>query len=125
MTELDDLIPDSMTFDEYDEQALDTSIYEGRLIYPLFGLVSEAGECADKVKKWMRDENLDITVDISTQLTPEQKKALAYELGDVLWYLTNVAADLDYSLEEVATLNLDKLTSRKVRDKLHGSGDYR
>lgn len=125
MTELDDLIPDSMTFDEYEEQALDTAIYEGRLVYPLLGLVSEAGECADKVKKWMRDENLDITRELTTQLTPEQKKALAYELGDVLWYLSNVAADLDYSLEEIAMLNLDKLASRKVRDKLHGSGDYR
>lgn len=125
MTELDDLIPDSVTFDEYEEQALDTSIYEGKLIYPILGLVSEAGEVADKIKKLIRDEGVDITQDVAEQLDPKQRKALAYELGDVLWYLTNVAADIDYSLEEIALLNLDKLAQRKVRGKLQGSGDYR
>lgn len=125
MTELDDLLPDSVTFDEYEEQALDTSIYEGKLIYPILGLVSEAGEVADKIKKLIRDEGVDITQDVAEQLDPKQRKALAYELGDVLWYLTNVAADIDYSLEEIALLNLDKLAQRKVRGKLQGSGDYR
>lgn len=125
MTELDELLPDSVTFDEYEEQALDTSIYEGKLIYPILGLVSEAGEVADKIKKLIRDEGVDITEDVAEQLDPEQRKALAYELGDVLWYLTNVAADIDYSLEEIALLNLDKLAQRKVRGKLQGSGDYR
>ena len=47
------------------------------------------------------------------------------ELGDVLWYLTRSANELGYSLVDVAEINLIKLTSRKERGVLQGSGDER
>jgi len=47
------------------------------------------------------------------------------ELGDVLWYLSQLSTELSISLEEVASLNIEKLISRKKRNKLHGSGDNR
>ena len=47
------------------------------------------------------------------------------ELGDVLWYLASLSDILGYTLEEVAEINLKKLKSREVRDRLHGDGDNR
>ena len=47
------------------------------------------------------------------------------EAGDVLWYVTALAGDLGYALEDIATMNIDKLRDRKDRDMIHGSGDER
>jgi NTP pyrophosphatase (non-canonical NTP hydrolase) len=63
--------------------------------------------------------------DPETVMSPECRRELAKERGDVVGYVTAVAADIGYSLEEVAVLNLDKLQSRQDRDQLHGSGDDR
>ena len=52
-------------------------------------------------------------------------KDVVKELGDVLWYLSTLASDLDVSLEDIAQTNVEKLTSRKERNKLQGSGDNR
>jgi NTP pyrophosphatase (non-canonical NTP hydrolase) len=46
-------------------------------------------------------------------------------LGDVLWYVANLSADLNISMQEVAEMNIDKLNSRKERGVLQGSGDNR
>jgi len=50
---------------------------------------------------------------------------LKKELGDVLWYLSAIASDLDISLEDVARTNLKKLESRLIRNKIRGTGDNR
>jgi NTP pyrophosphatase (non-canonical NTP hydrolase) len=47
------------------------------------------------------------------------------ELGDVLWYLANLATDLGLSLGAIAQLNLDKLEDRKKRNVIKGEGDDR
>lgn len=87
------------------------------LTYPTLGLVNEAGEFAGKVKKILRDKG--------KQITQADKKALRAELGDVLWYLTQLCTELDTTLEIVAEENLDKLLSRKKRGKISGDGDER
>ena len=84
-------------------------------------MVSEAGEVSDKIKKVMRDEGLEIPLDLDA----DQRRAIAKELGDVLWYVTALAGDLGYALEDIATMNIDKLRDRKDRDMIHGSGDER
>ncbi len=101
-------------FDEYQNKARKFAVYNERLkiVYPTLGLVGEAGEVSEKIKKWFRDGNLD-------------KEEVAKELGDVLWYITNLAEDLGYTLSEVAQMNLDKLSDRKKRGKIKGSGDNR
>jgi len=81
------------------------------------GLCGEAGECAEKVKKAIRDDG--------GILTPERTVALASELGDVLWYLAQLATEAGLDLDEVAQLNLDKLAARQAANVLHGSGDNR
>ena len=87
-------------------------------LYPALGLVGEAGEVAEKIKKLMRDGDAKF-------LTDEQKAEIAKELGDVLWYVANLADDIDYDLQQIAEINLNKLRSRKDRDDLKGSGDNR
>lgn len=81
-------------------------------MYCALGLTGEAGEVAEKVKKWHRDGKWD----------PQQ---VALELGDVAYYLTRLAATTGFTLHEILELNIQKLTSRRDRDVLHGSGDNR
>ena len=87
------------------------------IVYPTLGLVNEAGEVAGKIKKIFRDR--------AGEISDEDREALKHELGDVLWYLTQICTNLDLTLEEVAEANLDKLFSRLERGKLHGDGDHR
>jgi NTP pyrophosphatase (non-canonical NTP hydrolase) len=88
-------------------------------VYLALKLAGEAGEAAEKCGKLVRDKNglLDIA--------KEDKRALALELGDVLWYLSVLAAELGFSLKEIACMNLQKLQDRKERGTLYGSGDNR
>jgi NTP pyrophosphatase (non-canonical NTP hydrolase) len=87
------------------------------IVYPTLGLVNEAGEFAGKIKKVFRDKN--------GEFTPEVKEALKGELGDVLWYLTQICTNLGFTLEEIAEANLDKLFSRLERGTIQGEGDNR
>ena len=106
---------DSFTqFDAYQEFSSTTAIYpqEKGLEYVALGLASEAGEFAGKVKKYIRDGTYD-------------EDALISELGDVLWYLSQAATELEVYLSEVARENVDKLTDRLERGVLKGSGDNR
>jgi len=87
------------------------------IIYPTLGLVNEAGEVAGKIKKIFRDKKGEFdTKDIED---------LKDELGDVLWYFTQMCSILGLSIEEVAERNLDKLLDRQERNKIKGSGDNR
>ena len=63
--------------------------------------------------------------DRNGKATDDDKKELAKELGDILWYINSVGVYLGYSLEEIAQMNLDKVLSRKQRGKTGGSGDNR
>jgi len=103
-----------VNFKEYQELAAKTAIYpeEYRIVYPALGLAGESGEVAEKVKKYIRDGNLD-------------RDLLAKELGDVLWYVSALSRDLGIDLDDVASRNIDKLRSRAERGTLRGSGDSR
>ena len=93
-----------MDFDNYQIQARKTAIYPNKnknFIYPTLGLVGESGEVAEKIKKILRDKN--------GIFDNESKIALKKELGDVLWYLSNLCNELDFSLDDVAKGNLEKL----------------
>ena len=81
------------------------------------GLVSEAGEVAGKVKKIFRDNK-----GMISKITQQE---LAKELGDVLWYVSQLSTELGLSLDDIAVKNIEKLRSRKKRGKLKGSGDNR
>ena len=108
-----------MKMQDYKEQAGKTAIYkkEDAVIYPVLGLLSEAGEVSGKVKKIIRDQNGNFEEGNRTEIVDE--------LGDCLWYIQCICTDLDIGLEEVAKRNLAKLNSRLERGVLGGSGDNR
>jgi len=109
-----------MTFNEYQKESRKTAFYpnaDNNMIYPVLGLAGEAGEVAEKMKKVIRDDG--------GKISEEKKIEIAKELGDVLWYVSQIATELKVSLEEVAEKNLEKLFSRLDRGKLGGSGDNR
>lgn len=113
-----------MNLDKYQHAAAEFDLFEANMdmkapefLEKVLGLVGEAGEAADKVKKIIRDKG--------GYASAEDKAAIAKELGDVLWYVANVARYLGFSLSDVASGNLEKLSSRKARGKLNGAGDER
>jgi NTP pyrophosphatase (non-canonical NTP hydrolase) len=87
------------------------------IVYPTLGLANEAGEVAGKIKKIFRDR--------AGVINEEDRQALKYELGDVLWYLTQICTELNLTLEEVAAANLEKLFLRLERGQIRGDGDER
>ena len=110
-----------MELNEYQNKAFETAIYpvQYSILYPTLGLCGESGEIAEKIKKLIRDEN---GID---SMSLETRGLLMREIGDVLWYVANLALDLGFSLDQIATANLEKLASRKERGVLSGSGDTR
>jgi NTP pyrophosphatase (non-canonical NTP hydrolase) len=108
-----------MELSEYQRRSRETAQYprEAWLAYPALGLAGEAGEVAEHVKKAIRDDGASVT--------HERRVALSRELGDVLWYVSQLASELDLELDAIAAENLDKLGSRMRRGVLSGSGDDR
>ena len=110
-----------MNFNEYQYKAQQTATYPQEttaqaLTYLSLGLNGEAGEVADKIKKWFRGDY---------DLTPEIRHEIVKECGDVLWYISEIARSLNFTLEELAEINIQKLFDRKDRGQLHGDGDNR
>ena len=86
---------------------------EERLVENTLGLVGEAGEVAEKVKKLIRDKS---------RFT---KDDIIKELGDVIFYVTALANYYGSDLQEVIEENVVKLDGREARGTLKGSGDNR
>lgn len=108
-----------MTFNEYNVASAKTDIYPSGCkpwVYAL-GLAGETGELCDNLKKMYRDNN--------GAPNPDIIDALSLECGDVLWYLTQFAKSIGFTLEEVAIMNAAKIADRQRRNAIHGSGDDR
>jgi len=80
-------------------------------------LNGEAGEVAEEVFKALRD---DLGI-----FTTERLVQIMKELGDVMWYVSQLCNELGLSLDDVMQLNLAKLQARKGLGKLQGSGSDR
>lgn len=104
-----------MTPNEYSQWVEGKILTEGndRLMENTLGLVGEAGEVAEKVKKLIRDKDRFTSEDI------------VKELGDVVFYVTALANYYSFGLQHVMDLNVHKLDDRQKRGKLQGSGDDR
>lgn len=107
----------TLDFTQYQNRAGETAIYpkEQGVEYTALGLVGEAGEIANKVKKVLRGD----------YRMGHLRMMLKGEIGDVLWYIAMLSTELDLDLMEIAQANLDKLASRKQRGVIAGSGDNR
>lgn len=82
----------------------------------ILGMVAELGEFCNKYKKVFRDHG--------GQLEKRQID-FALEMGDIMWYFERVSNSMGFDLEEIIEMNIEKLQSRKVRDKIKGEGDKR
>tara|TARA_A100001011_G_C13990373_1_gene706991 strand:- start:130 stop:513 length:384 start_codon:yes stop_codon:yes gene_type:complete len=110
----------TLTATYYQARACETAIFPKHqaMEYLTLGLTGEAGEIANKVKKFIRDgatkdEYLAKRIEIS------------YEIGDVLWYCAVLADELEMNLGHIMEKNLEKLADRHKRGKISGSGDNR
>ncbi|MCX6798151.1 MAG: nucleoside triphosphate pyrophosphohydrolase family protein [Candidatus Falkowbacteria bacterium] len=109
-----------MTFNEYQVQSRKTALYPNlgaNFVYPTLGLSGESGEVAEKIKKILRDKG--------GLIGETEKEEIKKELGDVLWYVAQLATELKLDLDEVAETNLKKLFSRLERGAIGGNGDNR
>ncbi|MFZ2886345.1 MAG: nucleoside triphosphate pyrophosphohydrolase family protein [Minisyncoccia bacterium] len=111
-----------MDFDEYEKLASRSAIFnESQPLYRLYdlglGIAGESGELAEKLKKTIRDDGGTITA--------ERREGLKKEIGDVLWYLSQLSRVLEIPFSEVADANIKKLADRLERDAIKGSGDNR
>lgn len=108
-----------MEFNEYQEKSQKTAKYpkDKAIEYLCLGLASEAGEVAGKVKKIIRDDD--------SVISDENRFKIASELGDVLWYISQLALEIGVNLNVVAFENIIKLSSRLERGTIGGDGDDR
>lgn len=106
-----------MTFNEYQQRALQTNKYGDDLKLIALEIASEAGELAGKVKKIYRDKGGVIDAEGHAQLNAE--------LGDILWGISVFAAVLGGDLEGIAQMNIWKLKDRARRGVIGGEGDNR
>jgi len=115
-----------MDFDTYQEKAHSTStkVLLGPpggpavlWIYPAIGMAGEKGEIEEIIKKLIRDKHLGPT--------EEDLDKIMKELGDRLWYISEMATTMGISLNAIAELNIEKLASRYARNLIHGEGDNR
>lgn len=100
---------------EYSQWVEGKIVTEGsdRLVENTLGLVGEAGEVAEKIKKLIRDQN---------RFTSDE---IIKELGDVVFYVTALANYYSFGLQHVIDMNVHKLDDRQERGVLQGSGDNR
>lgn len=113
-----------MKFDDYQMKAARYDLAEPTqdmknvgFIEKVLGLTGEAGEAADKIKKILRDKD--------GIASTEDRDLIAKELGDTLWYIASIARYLEIPLDDIARGNIEKLESRRQRNRLHGEGDER
>lgn len=108
-----------LELNSYQEEALKNKVYGygDKITYPALGLANETGEVLGKIKKILRDND--------GIFTDKNLYEVAKELGDVLWYVAALADDIGYSLEDIAKLNITKLTDRRSRGVIQGDGDNR
>src|SRR5258708_1017978 len=96
----------NLTFRDYQKQAILTNRVQGEdlwsIIVPLLGLAGEAGSLLAEYKKWMREG------DRYRPFTDQ----VAEEIGDILWYLANIADKEGLDLQGIAEENLAKIADR-------------
>lgn len=117
-----------MEIKKYQTIIRETAIYPNQIGLAIcaLGLTGEAGEVADKIKKLYRDDELHTLVtDRELVLIDLHRTSIAKELGDVLWYVTAIANEIDMTLEEIMEMNYNKHIKRRETNTLHGSGDNR
>lgn len=112
-----------MKITEYQKKARKYAMYPYKtemsigVIYNGLKLSGEIGELNDKLGKCISDK--------MGRIDPDILREIEKEMGDILWHYCAMASDLGLSLENICRVNIDKLESRRLRNKMSGSGDNR
>ena len=113
-----------MNFNEYQKLATRTASIpkekqgtEYDLMYFCLGLAGETGELIEKIKKVLRNDN--------AVLSDEKRAMIKFEIGDVLWYLSQIARTCNIELGDAASANVAKLEDRAKRGVIKSEGDIR
>ena len=104
-----------MDFDHYQKEALRTDRVPAHkdaddilsLVVPMLGLAGETGQLLSEYKKHLRDGDAHRLF----------KERVSEELGDLFWYIANVASKFDLTLGEIAIANLAKVKARWATDR--------
>lgn len=99
---------------DYQNAAMTFRLESADKRYSMLGLSGEVGELHSLFAKAIRDNNGNVDVNMVKK-----------ELGDILWFVAAIATDFGFGLDEIGSMNIEKLNSRKNRNKLQGSGDER
>lgn len=112
-----------MNFDDFQETSASTAHWRDgqdeqyKQMYLCLGLAGETGELIEKVKKMIRNDD--------GVLSDETRKLIKLEVGDVLWYLSQLSRELDISFQDAAQANIEKLADRRTRGVIRSAGDMR
>jgi len=111
-----------MDLNEYQKLATRTASFGDKkeidqIVYLALGVAGEGGEVAEKIKKVLRNDD--------GVISDEKKLEIKKELGDVLWYLSQMARVLGFTFEDVAQTNINKLADRAARGVIKSEGDNR
>ena len=122
-----------LTLNEYQKKAMTTCMPSSEnFSYMFLNLVGEVGEFASKVAKALRKETGMMDgpnfyyykyQEEGMPTSRELKEELEKEAGDILWQLAGVCTIMNWNLDEVAQMNLDKLAARKAVGTIDGNGD--
>ena len=119
-----------MNASEYQGKAHDFASYGDNAMYPALGLAEEAGEVCGKIAKFIRHNNgmtpQDAEESSSLLMRDEVAKfrtALMSELSDVMWMVAEIATLNGLGLDEIMEYNIVKLTERRSKGLIDGSGD--
>lgn len=110
----------SITIGEYSQFTPTTFIVpeyqvDAVFAYLFSGLAAEGGEVAGNYAKYCRgDFDLD-----------ELRTRTSKELGDVLYFTTQLANELGLNLEDILIENMNKLKIRMAEGKIKGDGEVR
>ena len=118
-----------MNISEYQNESRKTWVSIDRMtdeLHSIIGLAEECGEVCGKIKKLHRDvfPNCQSFVDISAA-KQGAKDAITKELGDLMYHACRVADDYGINMDDVLTVNIQKIMDRKKRGVTCGSGDDR
>ena len=119
-----------MNASEYQGKAHDFASYGDNAMYPALGLAEEAGEVCGKIAKFIRHNNGMTPQDAEESSSPLMRDevanfrtALMSELSDVMWMVAEIATLNGLGLDEIMEYNIVKLTERRSKGLIDGSGD--
>lgn len=124
------IIKMELTLNEYQKRAMSTCMdTSANPLYMLFMLGEEVGELQGKFSKAIRKGNIQFVYNALERVRgnyqdyAEWNELVMKEIGDILWGLAGLCEVMDWSLEDVAQMNLDKLAARKEAGTIDGNGD--